>query len=203
MSNDPVTQWIEQLKDGDAEAAQKLWERYFTQIVRLARRKLEGAKRGLADEEDVALSTFKSLCAGAEGGKFPKLTDRDSLWALLMAIVAHKSTDLIRYENRKKRGGTGKGVPDTSIAMLQPVPLNQIIEQKATPERAAQIGAEFESLIKKLDRADDPDLLCIAVSKMMGDSNAEVARQLGCVRRTVERKIQLIRRIWEKEIQAD
>ena len=202
MSNDPVTQWIEQLKDGDAEAAQKLWERYFSQIVRLARRKLEGAKRGLADEEDVALSTFKSLCAGAETGKFPKLIDRDSLWALLMAIVAHKSTDLIRHENRRKRGGTGKRADDSSIATLQPVSLSQIIEQKATPERAALMGAEFESLIKKLDRAEDPDLLCIAVSKMMGDSNAEVARQLGCVRRTVERKIQLIRRIWENEIEG-
>lgn len=203
QSNDPITEWIDQLKAGDEMAAEKLWRRYFEQVVQLARRKLEGAKRALADEEDVALSTLKSLCRGAEAGRFPKLTDRDSLWSLLMAIVAHKSTDLIRHENRQKRGGTGRAQTDDSVATGEPrqaVPLSQIIEQKPTPEFAAMISSQFELLIKRLDRADDPDLLPIAVSKMLGDSNAEIAKQIGCVRRTVERKINLIRRIWENEI---
>ena len=79
-------------------------------------------------------------------------------------------------------------------------PLSQMLEQKATPEFAGLVGIHLEELIDKLERAEDPDLLRIAIAKMMGDSNAEVAEQLGCVRRTVERKVQLIRNIWEKEI---
>ncbi len=193
--SDSITRWIDELKEGDEQAAQKLWEHYFSQIVGLARRKLEGAKRAAADEEDVALSAFKSLCIGAEAGRFPKLSDRDSLWSLLFAIVVHKSTDLIRYENRRKRGGTGD-----QEKCLRAVPLSQIIEERASPSFAMQMSTEFESLMKKLEKADDPDLHRIAVAKMTGESNVEIAKRLGCVRRTVERKIQLIRRIWEKEI---
>jgi ECF sigma factor len=34
---DSVTVWIESLKAGDAQAAEKLWRRYFEGLVRLAR----------------------------------------------------------------------------------------------------------------------------------------------------------------------
>ena len=61
-----VTLWIDQLKAGDAQAAQRLWETYFQRMVELARRKLEGAKKGAADEEDVALSAFKSFALARE-----------------------------------------------------------------------------------------------------------------------------------------
>jgi RNA polymerase sigma factor (sigma-70 family) len=196
-----ITQWIEQLKEGDPDAAEKLWQRYFEQIVRLARRRLEGTGRAAADEEDVALSAFKSFCLGAREGRFPKLSDRKSLWSLLMAITIHKSTDLIRHENRQKRGGTGVKVfdPDGPRQNIDVVRLSNIIEERATPEFAAQIGEQFKLLLTKLDRAEDPDLSRIALAKMRGESTAEVAEQLGCVRRTVERKLLLIRRIWEQE----
>ncbi len=199
--DEAITQWIEQLKEGDSDAAEKLWQRYFEQIVRLARRRLEGAGRAAADEEDVALSAFKSFCLGAREGRFPKLSDRESLWSLLVAITAHKSTDLIRYENRRKRGGTGVKVfdPDAPRQDIDAVRLSHIIEQRPTPEFAAQIGEQFKLLLTKLDRAEDPDLSRIALAKMLGESTTEVAEQLGCVRRTVERKLLLIRRVWEQE----
>ena len=203
-TNATITQWIEQLKDGDAVAAEELWHRYFRQIVRLAGMKLEGANRAAADEEDVALSAFKSLCLGAKEGRFPKLADRDSLWSLLMAITAHKSVDLLRHENRQKRGGTGAASSDDRDAhcdRMNVIPLSQIIECDPTPEFATEIGEQLTLLLKKLEEAKDPDLLHIANAKMLGHSTAEVAQQLGCVRRTVERKVRLIRRIWEKEVE--
>lgn len=200
MTTEPITEWISQLKGGDEAAAQQLWERYFGEIVQLARRRLAGAKRALADEEDVALSTFKSLCRGAERGRFPKLSDRDSLWSLIIAIVAHKSTDLIRHENRQKRGGRGQAKHAASVCdERQAVSLSEIIEQRPTPEFAAIISSQFESLLGKLERADDPDLIQIATAKMSGESNKEIAAKLGCVRRTIERKIQIIRTMWESE----
>ena len=55
-----VTHWFEELKQGDSAAAQALWERYFPELVRLARQKLRGAPRRAADEEDVAASAMKS-----------------------------------------------------------------------------------------------------------------------------------------------
>ena len=60
-----VTRWLESLKAGDADAAQKLWERYFQALVRLARNRLRAASRAVADEEDAALSAFDSFVRGA------------------------------------------------------------------------------------------------------------------------------------------
>ena len=72
-SDGSVTQWISRLKGGEASAAGQLWRAYFPRLVGLARRKLGPRARRLADEEDVALSAFKSLCLGAAGGRFPQL----------------------------------------------------------------------------------------------------------------------------------
>ena len=50
-----VTRWLEQLKAGDREAAQPLWEQYFRRLVGLARERLRhrGLPRAAGDEEDV------------------------------------------------------------------------------------------------------------------------------------------------------
>src|SRR5262245_40097965 len=60
-----VTQWLVGVKEGDQESAQKLWERYFASLVRLAQAKLRSVRGGHADEEDAALSAFDSFCASA------------------------------------------------------------------------------------------------------------------------------------------
>src|SRR5436309_4711052 len=104
-SAESITTWINQFKGGDAAAAQKLWESYFRRLVGLARKKLQGTPRRAADEEDVALSAFDSFCRGAEQGRFPRLTDRDDLWRLLVTITARKAYQLALHEGRRKRGG--------------------------------------------------------------------------------------------------
>src|SRR5215831_17169934 len=100
-----ITHWIGQLKAGDPVAAQKLWEVYFRRLVGLARKKLQGAARRAADEEDVALSAFASFCRRAERGQFPQLLDRDDLWQLLMVITTRKALNQVQHERRQKRGG--------------------------------------------------------------------------------------------------
>ena len=149
----------------------------------------------------MALSAFKSLYLGARRGRFPKLSDRESLWSLLVAITAHKSTDLIRHQNRQKRGGEGiqKRDVDGPPRDHEEVQLDKFIRDQPTPEIAAQISEQFDVLMSRLKSARDPDLVKIALAKMQGDSTADIAGQLGCVRRTVERKLLLIRRIWDDE----
>src|SRR5262245_7089655 len=71
--NDPgsISVWIEQLKDGDADAAQPLWERYYHRLVGLARKKLGDLPRRATDEEDVVQSAFRSFFQRAGEGHFP------------------------------------------------------------------------------------------------------------------------------------
>jgi hypothetical protein len=99
-----VTQWIAQLKAREAAAAQPLWERYFRRLVALARRKLHATPCRAADEEDVALSAFASFFRAAQQGRFPRLTDRDDFWPLLVVLTLRKALRLARADRRRKRG---------------------------------------------------------------------------------------------------
>ena len=74
-----VTQWIDQLKCGDRDAAFKLWQRYYQQLVSLALSKLRGRKLGISDKEDAVIEAFDAFVRGAEMGKFPMLSDRNNL----------------------------------------------------------------------------------------------------------------------------
>lgn len=200
----PVTEWINRLKEGDSVAAQRLWEAYFLRMVQLAQRKLSHLPRTVADEEDVALSAFKSFCLGAREGRFTQLLDRDNLWPLLMAITLHKSVDLIRGENRQKRGG---GVPADTLDSPRissqpiPIPLSDLISREPSPEFAAEMTEHLERLLARLASTGDPDLQRIALFKLDGYSVGEIAERLGCVRRTIERKSNLIAQLWERDIQ--
>jgi RNA polymerase sigma factor (sigma-70 family) len=195
-----VTHWLNLLKGGDAAAIQQLWEAYFPRLVGLARKKLHEAPRRAADEEDVALSAFDSFCDGAAQGRFPRLTDRDDLWHVLVTITARKALQLVRHEQRQKRGGgtvRGESVFDEkSETADEPAGLEQIIGSEPTPAFAAQVAEEYQQLLARLG---DADLRRVAVWKMEGYSNEEIAAKLGCVRRTVERKLALIRTLWSQE----
>ena len=196
-----VTLWIDQLKAGDSLAAQRLWEVYFQRMVNLARHKLIGAPQAAADEEDVALSAFKSFCLGAREGRFTQLLDRDNLWPLLMAITLHKSVDMIRNANRQKRGGTGQAAEDElSPARALPAELSDLLSREPSPEFAAELADNLDRLLIRLDATGDADLRQIALLKMQGFTTREVAERLDCVNRTVERKLQLIARLCEKEM---
>jgi ECF sigma factor len=89
-ANASVTFYLNLLKAGDQAAAEPLWERYFTQLVRRARLALGAAPRGAADEEDIALSAFHSFCRGVEDGRFPRLDNRYDLWRVLLSPSASK-----------------------------------------------------------------------------------------------------------------
>jgi DNA-directed RNA polymerase specialized sigma24 family protein len=195
-----VTQWIGRLKAGDPDAAQKLWERYFRRLVGLARKKLRAAPRRAADEEDVALSAFDSFCRGAGEDRFPRLHDRLDLWQLLVLLTARKALDLAQHERRQKRGGGAvldeAALPRPASSSAQDGALDKIESLQPTPAFAAQVAEECRRL---LERLDSPDLQSVALRKVEGYSNEEIAAQLGCGLRTVERRLRLIRSIWEQE----
>jgi DNA-directed RNA polymerase specialized sigma24 family protein len=188
MSSGSVTAWIVSLKAGDASAAQPLWERYFGRLVGLARHKLAASSQRLADEEDIALSAFKSLCRGATEGRFPRLTDRDDLWPLLVVLASHKAVDLLRSEGRAKRGGQNHSAAGSgSVDDIQTV-----LSQEPTPEFAALMNDYCDWLLSQLDAGPRE----VALLKLEGCTNEEVAARLNCGIRTVERRLELIRRVW-------
>jgi DNA-directed RNA polymerase specialized sigma24 family protein len=196
MSEGSVTRWIDELKAGNPRGAQKLWERYFQRLVGLARKKLQGARRGVADEEDVALSAFDSFCRGAEAGRFPQLDDRHNLWHLLVVLTVRKAGRLVRDEGRQKRAASVTASADTSGSQADDSGPEQFLSREPTPEFAAQVAEEYQILLRRLA---DRELEMVAVWKMEGYTNEEIAAKVDCTVRTVERKLRIIRGLWQKE----
>jgi DNA-directed RNA polymerase specialized sigma24 family protein len=190
-----VSHWIARLRAGDHQAAAPLWERYFRRLVELARARLQGAPRRAADEEDVALSAFDSFCRGAERGRFPDLLDRDNLWRLLVVLTARKAAHLKRDADRLRRGG-GTGPRERVPVGGEEADLEQVMGPEPTPEFAAQVAEECRRL---LDRLGDDELRAVALWKMEGYTNEEIAAKLACGLRSVGRKLRVIRGVWEQE----
>lgn len=195
-SEGSVSRWFNELQDGDSLAAQRLWERYYPTLVRLARYKLQGVRRGVGDEEDIALSVLDSLFRSAQLGRFPDLADRHDLWQLLLQITACKVIDFKRHELRQRRGG-GHVVNETDLqqADLESKPW-QVVGDEPTPELAAMMVEQLQRLMANLA---DSSLQAIARAKLEGYTNQEIAQQLDCSIRTVERRLHLIRKVWQQD----
>jgi DNA-directed RNA polymerase specialized sigma24 family protein len=200
-SQDPgsITWWTGQLKEGDLEAAEPLWKCYFDQLVRLAHSKLPSNLRAgdAGDEEDAALSAFDSFCQGAAAGRYPKLKHRQDVWRLLVAITARKVADQIRHARRLKRGG-GRVLDEAALEGADPDHrrwgLDQLPGNDPAPDFVALVAEQHERL---LDILGNETLRSVAVWKLDGHTNREIARKLGCCERTVAYKLKLIRLIWK------
>jgi RNA polymerase sigma factor (sigma-70 family) len=194
-SHGSVTAWIDQLRAGDRDAAQHLWQRYYLHLVALARKKLRDAPRGMADEEDVALSALDSFFRAAEQGRFPRLQDRDDLWRLLFVITKRKAIDLVNHEKSQKCGG-GKVRHEGSLGGESTAPFDKVAALEPTPEHAALVAEEFRLL---LDALKDETLRTVAVADMEGYTNKEIAKRLNCSVPTIERRLSRIRKLWQRE----
>jgi DNA-directed RNA polymerase specialized sigma24 family protein len=191
-SDGSVSGWLVALKQGRTDAAQPLWNTYSTRLIELARARLRNVPRRAADEEDVALSAFDSFCRGAQRGRFARLDDRDDLWQLLLVITVRKACDLAKHERRQSRGA-GRV---RTLSELSERGGDELLGTEPTPELAAQVADECRRLLGLLR---DESLRSVALWKMEGHTNEEIASKLGCVRFTVDRKLRAIRRIWEGE----
>jgi DNA-directed RNA polymerase specialized sigma24 family protein len=189
-----VTRYLGGLKAGEAEAARVLWERYFADLVRLARARLRDAPRAAADEEDAALSAFDSLCRGAEHGRFPQLDDRADLWRVLVTITARKAADLVQHERRLKRGGGQvRSEADLAAAVLEAGGIAQAPAHEPSPELAVLIAEECRRLF---DTLPDESLRQVAALKLEGYTDREIAARLSCGLSTIERRLRTIRAVW-------
>ncbi len=167
-------------------------------MVALASTRLRSVSRRARDEEDIALSAFDSFFRGVEKGRFPQLDDRDDLWQILALLTERKAVNQHRRERAAKRGGGNvRGDSYSALAAQASAArgLEEIGDDKPTPELAAMFTEECRRLF---DVLGDPELRVVALLKMEGFNNEEIARSLDRVPRSIERKLQTIRKIWRQ-----
>jgi RNA polymerase sigma factor (sigma-70 family) len=110
------------------------------------------------------------------------LAGRDDLWHLLAMRTVSRAIDLIRRHRRAEVPGDQD--------------LTQLLNREPTPEEAAEVADECRRLLDLLE----PELRQIALWKVEGYTNVEIATRLDCVARTVERKVHRIRLLWKHEL---
>jgi RNA polymerase sigma factor (sigma-70 family) len=189
-----ITQAFQQMRAGDALAAGALFARFFPRLVGLARKTLAGRPQRMADANDAAQSAFASFCQRVGEGQFGDLLRRDDLWNLLGTITVRKSLQQARREGAAKRGGGGTiGEDRLRDSAGQPARLEDL---------AAQLPAhDFDLACEELLASLDDELRQIALLRLLGYRNREIAEQLDCTERKVERKLHLVRLKWERQLE--
>lgn len=179
-----ITRLIHTVQDGSDSAIGPLLQAYFDRLVQLARKRLQNMPGMDGYEEDVALRSFYSLCHRVQDPARPlQLNSRDDLWRLLATRTISRAIDLIR----RHRPGE---VPGAHA-------VEQLLARDPTPEEAAEMADECQRLLSLLD---DVELRKIALWKVEGYTNDEIAAKLDCVGRTIERKVSRIRMLWKQEL---
>jgi RNA polymerase sigma factor (sigma-70 family) len=198
MAHDaPVSLWIEELRGSDEVAARNLWNYFVVRLAQSARRQLRSDTRRVYDEDDAAQSAFISFCAGIAEGRFPELRDRESLWRLLITITARKVSHRHRYDRQQCRDIRRT----TSGSYVQPAVQSdlsrseQLLAQTPQPEFAAEFADVCHDLMLSLG---DAKLQEVAILRMEGYNDSEIAKRQACSRSTVQRRLEAIRRRWQQ-----
>ncbi len=197
IADNEVSQWIAAIQEGDPEATEKLLEFCFPRLLRYSRTKLPAHLRRVLDEEDVALSAFKSFCFRVKDGSLGEIEGRDQLWRLLLCIAQRKASGYIRHQTRQKRGGGQTGGESTFLHGEGDDAYGGI-DDVADPAQSPAMVAEFENSCQHLlDQLDDDVLRTVALLRLEGYSVSEIATRLDCAKRSIERRLNLIRTIWQ------
>jgi DNA-directed RNA polymerase specialized sigma24 family protein len=132
-----------------------------------------------------------------EQGRFPQLADRDDLWQVLVVLTLRKASNLARNARTQKAGA---GRVQSASALEGPEeeihPFANLISQEPGPDFAAEVADECRRLLAQLPNDSHR---AVALWKMEGDSNEQIAAKLGRSLATVERKLADIRAIWDEE----
>jgi RNA polymerase sigma factor (sigma-70 family) len=180
-----ITRWFHCLKHGDRQAAEVLWNHFFPRLVKVAQDRFHADRDPVYGADDAAQSVIHLLYRGATQGRFAQIAGRDELWRLLVTAMRRKVIDRVRHNEAGKRGGAeAAGELYTDIAAPDP-----------SPETIAIMNESLAGLLAKLR---DDTLRRIALRRLEGFTNSEIAKELSVSERTIERKLNLIRSDWEK-----
>jgi len=191
--NHSVTMMLSKLKGGDDLAAQLIWDKFFGRVRGLAKNKLGAISKRTGDEEDIALSAINALYIGAKDGRFQKLENRDDLWQILCMITSRKAASAWRKQSSRKEVGesiisggkfneNGLGIEHIASA----VPDDAYVDSLSETSRELLEGLEER-------------LREVALLKLQGYKNQEIADKIGRSIKSVERYLATIREEWNSE----
>lgn len=154
--------------DEKGTAMRQVFERYYQRLWRLAWQQMHPRIRQRIDPDDVINSGLKSLFLDFQAGK-EYLEDKESLWGLLAGVVLTKVCQAAREHRAHKRDAfREQGGPADDSA--DPV-WDYLYTAEPTPHDALCLKEAIENL--------SDELQAVAVGKLHGRTDEELAQQLG------------------------
>ncbi len=169
-------------QEGNQQAAQVLVRRYMVRLTALARSRLSRKLARRIDAEDVVLSAWRSFFVGANIGRW-SVSGNDDLWPLLVTITLRKLT---RQTARHTAGRRDAGL---DLEFDESIDWRMAVSRDPSPEEAAILIDEVESLMDRLDEADRE----VLSRRLQGEEQATIALAMHCSERTIRRSMQRIR----------
>lgn len=167
------------------DAVRELWERFFADLTRYARRRMKAihAPAGPADEEDAAARAFTKVCRGIERGQF-RPVNRVDLTRVLRTATAREVFTLL---DRARVVGAGTRGDE---------PLDQVADHTLPPDLML---LAYDACQRLLGLLNSDDLRQVALWKLVGHTNEAIAERLDCSIVTVERMLARIRETWRNQ----
>lgn len=175
----------------DEGSAEEIWNTYFERLLRFATHQMRGMPKIASDEEDIALSVLKSVCLSIRDGRIGPDQDDDGIWRLLVVVCKRKIANQYAYQRRAKRNVSQSQSIDGDVGLLR-----ELQSKEICPEVLAEFNERLAELFGKLEKET---LKKIALAKIQGFTNEEIANSLKCSLSTIERKLRVIRGIWSHE----
>ena len=195
-----VTRWIRDLEDGDSDALNALYKRYFEQLAAVAESRLSRHAGPIVDGEDVALTVLmrlsQNIMTSENKGKLP---DRESLWLFMLAILHSIVVDLKRRNYTWKRGkGSVHCLSDFTQCDEEGTSPIDVADKTPNHEKLAMLRDSVDYLLNQKLKVDTTRN--VAMLKMEGYSHREIAEKIGMDIKTVSRKLKRIQALWTQEL---
>jgi RNA polymerase sigma-70 factor (ECF subfamily) len=172
---------LERFRDGEEDAATKLFLKYGTRLRAFAKAKTSDQLASRFDPEDVVQSVFRTFFRRAANGLYD-VPDGDELWQLLLVIALNKIRDLAVHHRALKRDVTRtEGGNDQSMAAA-----NAGVKKSSIEVLKVVLEDFLESLPAKQSS--------VARLRMEGYQVEEIAEATKQSKRTVERVLNQLRK---------
>jgi RNA polymerase sigma-70 factor (ECF subfamily) len=171
------TDWtlLRYFRDGNEEAAERLYHRYVRRLAALVRSRSSTDLASRIDVEDVLQSVFRTFFERAKDGRYD-VPDGDDLWKLLLVLTLNKMHGLRDFHCAARRD-----VRRTAVGLEQ--------DEFAGPSEHSLVQLAIRDTLEGLPERYQQ----IVALRVEGHEIADIAVRTGRSRRTVERVLQEVR----------
>jgi RNA polymerase sigma-70 factor (ECF subfamily) len=172
---------LQQVRQGNQDAATQLYSRYVERLRALAEAKCSANLARRLDAEDIVQSVFRMFFQGVRQG-FYDVPAGEDLWKLLLVMALNKIRAKGAYHKAAKRDVRLTASVDAGDASLE----NHL-------KHSQQPQAFMEVVVKEALEHLDPRQREVVELRVQGHDIAEIADKTGRSKRTVERNLQEVR----------